>query len=358
MKRGDHYRSPLIACAVVCALLLILLLIFIRIHNDRPLAQPQTTDSAELAKLATLPIKGRAPKTGYDRSLFGPAWTDNVTVAAGHNGCDTRNDILRRDLVEVEIKPGTNGCTVLAGCGTIPTLTPRSSSTAAGARPGKCRSTTSSHCDAWQKGAQQWDAAKRRDFANDPINLQATTRAMNEQKRDGDAATWLPPNKSYRCTYVSRIVETKATYGLWVTRAEHDAIARILNRCGATAGQLPKANAPASTAQKPVIRPSGGRDTPRDGQLWSLYLEDSQTGLGGQTFPGPRGPPWRAPADTTRQRIAPQRSSQALAVVPQPETGSGRPCNRENRSGSANPRRTGVRLGAQPPGRRDHRGFV
>lgn len=79
-----------------------------------PRNQADGTSSA-LAKLATLPIKGRAPKTGYDRSLFGPAWTDDVTVAGGHNGCDTRNDILRRDLVEVEIKAESNGCTVLSG---------------------------------------------------------------------------------------------------------------------------------------------------------------------------------------------------------------------------------------------------
>ncbi|WP_201406455.1 HNH endonuclease family protein, partial [Mycobacterium intracellulare] len=67
--------------------------------------------------------------------------------------------------------------------------------------------------DAWQKGAQQWDAGQRRNFANDPINLQATIASVNEQKGDGDAATWLPPNKSYRCTYVSRIVDVKSTYG-------------------------------------------------------------------------------------------------------------------------------------------------
>ena len=79
---------------------------------------PNTASSptkTALAGLATLPVKGRAPKTGYSRAEFGPAWTDDVTVAAGHNGCDTRNDILRRDLQAVVIKPGSNGCTVLSG---------------------------------------------------------------------------------------------------------------------------------------------------------------------------------------------------------------------------------------------------
>ena len=163
-----------------------------------------------------------------------------MTVADGHNGCDTRNDILRRDLVEVEIKPGSNGCTVLTGV----LHDPYTGTTVEFHRG---RGTSSlvqidhvvALSDAWQTGAQQWDAAKRRNFANDPINLQATTRSMNEQKRDGDAATWLPPNKSYRCTYVSRIVDVKAAYGLWVTQAEHDAITRILTNCGASAAPPP-----------------------------------------------------------------------------------------------------------------------
>lgn len=189
--------------------------------------------SIELAKLATLSIKGRAPKTGYARNLFGRAWTDDVTVLYGHNGCDTRDDMLRVDLVAIEIKPGSHDCVVLSG-----TLhDPYSGTTVVFQRgQGTSSQVQVDHLvpllDAWQKGAQQWDDAKRRNFANDPINLQATTASMNQQKRAGDAATWLPPSKSYRCTYVSRIVDVKAAYGLWVTQAEHDAITRILSECG------------------------------------------------------------------------------------------------------------------------------
>nr|WP_231584634.1 HNH endonuclease family protein [Mycobacterium haemophilum] len=246
MKKVDKYRLATIVLAIICVLLLVLLLKCVFTHNNhaaststgaqpqpnRPSAQPQV--SPELAKLATLPIKGRAPKTGYDRNLFGHAWTDDVTVAGGHNGCDTRNDILRRDLVEVEFKPGLNGCTVLAGV----LHDPYSGVTVEFHRGRRTSSLVHidhvvALSDAWQKGAQQWDAARRRNFANDPTNLQTTTRSMNEQKGDGDAATWLPPNKSYRCTYVSRIVDVKAAYELWVTQAEHDAIAQILTTCAA-----------------------------------------------------------------------------------------------------------------------------
>lgn len=192
-----------------------------------PADDPDTV--ATLATLDTLPIKGRAPKTGYDREMFGPAWSDDVTVPDGHNGCDTRNDILRRDLVDIELKPNTNGCVVLSG-----TLNDPYTGTAIPFRRGQgtSRQVQIDHIvalsDAWQKGAQQWDADTRRNFANDPANLQATAGPVNEQKGDGDAATWLPPNRSYRYTYVSRIVAVKAAYGLWVTQAEHDAIARIL----------------------------------------------------------------------------------------------------------------------------------
>jgi hypothetical protein len=204
---------------------------------NSPPAQPADAQSAAaLAKLATLPIKGRAPKTGYDRSLFGDAWSDDVTVANGHNGCDTRNDTLRRDLVPVEIKPGSNGCAVLSG-----TLHDPYTDTTIDFQRGEGTSSqvqidhVVALSDAWQKGAQEWDEATRRNFANDPINLQTTIASINQQKGDGDAATWLPPNKSYGCTYVTRIVDVKAAYGLWVTQAEHDAIARILTNCDGAA---------------------------------------------------------------------------------------------------------------------------
>ncbi len=193
-----------------------------------------------LATLDSLPVKGRAPKTGYDRDLFGERWTDDVMVEFGHNGCDTRNDILRRDLVEVTIKPGSNGCAVLSGI----LNDPYTGITVAFQRgPGSSDEVQIDHVvalsDAWQTGAQEWDELKRRNFANDPIELQATLGWANRQKGDGDAATWLPPNTSYRCIYATRIVDIKATYGLWVTPAERDALARVLSDCGPPAAPPP-----------------------------------------------------------------------------------------------------------------------
>lgn len=184
-----------------------------------------------LALLETLEVKGRAPMTGYDRALFGPAWSDDVRVPGGHNGCDTRNDILQRDLEDVVIRPGTHGCLVESG-----TLTdPYSGKVIHFVRGRGSNDVHIDHVvalgDAWAKGAQSWDEQTRRDFANDPANLLAVDGPLNMQKGAGDAATWLPPAKEFRCTFATIHVEVKASYGLWVTAAEKEALARELSRC-------------------------------------------------------------------------------------------------------------------------------
>ena len=204
-----------------------------------PATDPATDPAATgpvadaFAKLNGLPVKGRAPKTGYERALFGDSWTDDVTVADGRNGCDTRNDILRRDLFDIVLKPGSNGCAVLSGI----LNDPYTATTVEFQRgPATSALVQVDHIvalsDAWQKGAQQWDEWTRRNFANDPRNLQATLGWVNQEKGDGDAATWLPPNVAYRCTFVMRIIDVKAAYGVWVTQAERDALTRVLSTCG------------------------------------------------------------------------------------------------------------------------------
>ncbi len=185
-----------------------------------------------VAVLATLPVNGRAPLTGYDRALFGSAWTDDVGVLWGHNGCDTRSDILRRDLTGVAVKPDSNGCVPLSGTLADP-YTDRKMAFIRGT------STSSlvqidhvvSLGDAWQSGAQQLDETTRTALANDPLNLLAVDGPTNQQKSDSDAASWLPPNKAYRCEYVSRQVAVKAKYRLWIKPAEKRAVADILSGC-------------------------------------------------------------------------------------------------------------------------------
>ena len=206
-----------------------------------------TTTASEL--LATLPIKGRAPKTGYDRALFGQAWAD-----VDRNGCDTRNDILQRDLTGITF---TNSvpCKVQSGTLADPyTATSISFLRGSGTSSKVQIDHVVALSDAWQKGAQQLTTERRAAVANDPLTLQATDGPTNQKKGDGDAATWLPPNKGFRCEYVARQISVKAAYSLWVTQAEHDAMSRILADC---AGQpAPASQAPAATAPAPEVAPA------------------------------------------------------------------------------------------------------
>jgi Protein of unknown function (DUF1524) len=183
--------------------------------------------SPAAAGLANLPVKGRAPTTGYSRAQFGPAWADT-----DRNGCGQRDDVLARDLTGVTYKPARKPCVVLTG-----TLhDPYTGDTIAFTRgQGTSDEVQIDHVvalsDAWQTGAQQLDAQTREMIATDPLNLLAVKGVTNQSKGDGDAATWLPPAKSYRCAYVARQVAVKTRYRLWVTAAERDAIARVLSAC-------------------------------------------------------------------------------------------------------------------------------
>ncbi|MCF4007507.1 DUF1524 domain-containing protein [Corynebacterium uropygiale] len=193
---------------------------------------PGVDVAAAFAHLEELEVKGRAPKTGYDRALFGQAWSDDVTVEFGHNGCDTRNDILRRDLHDLVLKPGTRDCVVLSGVLEDPYTGASIPFTRGKATSSRVQiDHVVALSDAWQKGAQQLSVEQRRDLANDPRNLLAVDGPTNQAKRDGDAATWLPPNKAFRCAYAARQIDVKWTYGLWVTEAEKAALSQQLQRC-------------------------------------------------------------------------------------------------------------------------------
>ena len=208
-------------------------------------AAPRTA----LAAVGLLEVKGRAPRTGYDRDRFGPAWAD-----VDRNGCDTRNDVLARDLTSVTFTPGTHDCVVLSG-----TLAdPYSGATIAFVRGQDTSSAVQvdhvvALSDAWQKGAQQWDGPTREAFANDPLNLLAVDGSLNQRKGDGDTATWLPPDKGYRCAYVARQVAVKVRYGVWVTAAERDAMVRVLSGCPDE--PLPDGTAPPASTAPPATAP-------------------------------------------------------------------------------------------------------
>lgn len=193
--------------------------------NKKLVQNKELTDSSTSASAAleTLPIKGRAPKTGYERQQFGNGWRVS-------GDCSTREIILARDLKDANIKD----CKVTSGQLNDP-YTAKTINFERG--PGTSTKVQIDHVvalsDSWQKGAQQLSFATRENFANDPLELLAVDGPANQQKGAGDAATWLPKNKDFRCRYVARQIAVKQKYSLWVTQAEHDAMAGILSGCPA-----------------------------------------------------------------------------------------------------------------------------
>ena len=190
---------------------------------------PSQADSVTsgLSVIEAQETKGRAAKTGYTRAQFGPTWAD-----VDRNGCDTRNDILKRDLTDEVFKEKTRNCVVQSGT----LVDPYSGETI-----NFNRGNTSSMevqidhvvalSNAWQTGAFKLTIKERTALANDPMNLLAVKGRLNSQKNDGDAATWLPPLKSYRCDYVARQIAVKIKYKLWFTASEKEAMVRILKSC-------------------------------------------------------------------------------------------------------------------------------
>ena len=190
-------------------------------ETDTESAPP--ADSAA-AVLVTLPVKGRAPMTGYDRDRFGQAWLD-----ADRNGCDTRNDILGEFLTAATYKPGSGNCVVLEG-----DLDDPYTGTDIHFVYGNGALVDIDHVVAlgnvWVTGGFGWGIRKRAAIANDPMNLLPVDASANRQKGDGDAATWLP-SKRYRCAYVARQIGVKEKYNLWVTAPEKAAMERVLSTC-------------------------------------------------------------------------------------------------------------------------------
>lgn len=185
--------------------------------------QKETQLTLASQALETLQVKGRAPKTGYDRESFSNGW-------GKIQNCSLRELILLRDLTNTRLDE--DGCRILSGTLNDP-YTGETISFLRGAV--SSQSVQIDHIvavsDAWQKGAQQLTPQLRYDFYNDPLNLLAVDGPTNNKKGDSDAATWLPPNKSYRCRYVARQIAVKIKYTLWVTQAEKKAINSVLNNC-------------------------------------------------------------------------------------------------------------------------------
>jgi hypothetical protein len=193
-----------------------------------PVATPSYDDARR--QLEELPVKGWDRFQDFRRTNFGEPWSDDVNVEFGHNGCNTRDDILRRDLADLQVRPGT--CFAQSGV----LHDPYTGATIVFVRGPETSSAVQidhvvSLSDAWYKGARTWDDQRRRDFANDPRNLLAVAGQANFDKAFRDAASWLPPNVGFRCAFVARQVEVKTDYQLWVSGREKDAMRGVLRDC-------------------------------------------------------------------------------------------------------------------------------
>ena len=179
-------------------------------------------DSTAVSAVEKLQVKGKAPKTGYERSLFSDGWGEI-------GSCDVRNFILRRDLKSITLR---DACKVDTGILKDP-YTGKTIRFRYGI--GTSSAVQIDHVvalsDAWQKGAQLLSASTRYAFYNDPLNLLAVDGPTNASKGDSDASAWLPPNKQYRCAYVARQIAVKLKYKIWVIEAEKLAMKRVLGGC-------------------------------------------------------------------------------------------------------------------------------
>ena len=215
-------------------LLALILAVALWLHSRTPAEPPAPHTSPDYddarAQLAALPVKGWDRQTDFSRYRFGEPWSDDVNVEFGHNGCNTRDDILRRDLTQLVVRPGT--CYAQSGV----LIDRYSGESIAFVRGPDCSEAIQidhvvSLSDAWYKGARDWDDQRRRDFANDPRNLLAVGAKANFDKAFRDANAWLPPNPAFRCEFVARQIAVKAAYRLWVSANEKRAMAAVLDHC-------------------------------------------------------------------------------------------------------------------------------
>ncbi|MEU9581192.1 HNH endonuclease family protein [Streptomyces chilikensis] len=185
-------------------------------------------DRAEARRLiGKVAVKGRGPRTGYDRDEFGEAWLDTADVPFSRNGCDTRNDLLRRDGEELEFRSGSD-CVVVAMTLADPYTGKEIDWVKADAAEVQIDHVMALSYN-WQMGASRWSRDKREAIANDPLNLLPVDGPTNSAKGDSGPAAWVPPDKRIRCAYAVRFAQVSLKYELPVTEADK---AAMLRQCG------------------------------------------------------------------------------------------------------------------------------
>jgi hypothetical protein len=199
--------------------------------GTKPGLAPVTTDADKAAArklIEELTAKGRGPKTGYDRDEFGYAWMDTADgVPLARNGCDTRNDLIRRDGQNLRFRAGSD-CVIVAM-----TLHDPYTGTIIEWRKQQASDVQIDHVVplsySWQMGSSRWSASKRKRLANDVLNLIPVEGRANSAKGDSGPASWLPPNKQIRCAYAVRFAQVAIKYEMPVTAPDKQT---MLRQCG------------------------------------------------------------------------------------------------------------------------------
>lgn len=184
-----------------------------------------------LAGIAIVPERAR--RHDYRRSVFGDAWDDNNDAPGGHNGCDTRDDVLNRDLIDIT-HVSTKRCPDAVATGTL--HDPYTNATIAFTRGPKVGEAVQiDHivplAYAWDMGAAGWPAVKRLRFANDPANLLAVAGPANQDKGDAQPALWMPANTAFHCQYAVAYLGVLRGYGLRLDQPSAEVLRRAAGTC-------------------------------------------------------------------------------------------------------------------------------
>jgi len=206
--------------------------------SGEPGPPPASTVDSIRALEGLIVVAERPDIPGYQRGCaageacsFGPAWTDDSTAPDSHDGCGTRDDVLREQLADVVFRAGS-GCVVVGSTLHDPytgAIIPFSKTDAADVQIDHVYPLAR----AYDMGAAGWSQERRTAFANDTrLELLAVDGRANRAKGDSGPAEWLPPDPAETCGYLRRYIGVAAAYGLAITADEHDAMARILPGCG------------------------------------------------------------------------------------------------------------------------------
>lgn len=186
------------------------------------------------ADLESLTVAWNRNWESYERNAFGPGWSGHGGEPALASGCTAREDVFRRDLIDVRMAQ-SNPCMVLSG-----TLVDPYTGERLPYDRFKASGIEIDHVvalgDAWRSGASQWDRERRQNFANDVGNLLAVQKQANQDKGSKTPDQW-KPRQEYQCDYARRWVAVKARWNLTVQPTEKSALVDMLGTCAPPAAR-------------------------------------------------------------------------------------------------------------------------